>query len=61
MVKNRRVFDLAGKESPVAISELALGFNVFNGNYWKLERTRLSTLVSSKSEDTREKHIKSFD
>jgi hypothetical protein len=51
--EKRRVFDLAGKESPVAISELALGFNVFNGNYWKLERTRLSTLVGSKSEDTR--------
>ena len=53
-VKNRRVFDLAGKESPVAISELALGFNVFNGNYWKIERTSLSTLVSSKSKETRD-------
>ena len=51
--EKRRVFDLAGKESPVAISELALGFNVFNSNYWKLERTTLSTLVGSKSEDTR--------
>ena len=51
--EKRRVFDLAGKESPVAISELALGFNVFNSNYWILERTRLSTLVGSKSEDTR--------
>ena len=39
--EKRRVFDLAGKESPVAISELALGFNVFNGDYWNLERTRL--------------------
>jgi hypothetical protein len=39
--EKRRVFDLAGKESPVAISELALGFNVFDGNYWILERTRL--------------------
>ena len=53
--EKRRVFDLAGKESPVAISELALGFNVFNGNYWKLERTRLSTLVGSQSKETRER------
>ena len=52
--EKRRVFDLAGKESPVAISELALGFNVFNGNYWKIERTSLSSLVSSKSKDTRD-------
>jgi len=53
--EKRRVFDLAGKESPVAISELALGFNVFNSNYWNLERTRLAGLVNSKSEEVRER------
>jgi len=37
--EKRRVFDLAGKESPVAISELALGFNAFDGKYWQVDYT----------------------
>jgi len=49
-VKNRRVFDLAGKESPVAISELALGLNVFNGKYWNLDQSFEQLMESQKSD-----------
>jgi len=47
--EKRRVFDLAGKESPVAISELALGFNAFDGEYWNLDQSFENLIKSKKS------------